>query len=122
MLKRLLWLNVVLLITVLNVNALRPFVFLTQGSQICCLECKKNFCPMKKSGEDVPSCHMSEQRDQAKMDKTCNHSNEEHTFSYSAILISSLFIINYSLENTVTISTQEIELPDFQPDIPPPRI
>jgi hypothetical protein len=122
MLRTFLLLTVTSLILVLNVNTLRPLAFLTQGSKICCLECKKNFCPMMKtSRESAPACHMSQQKDQLKMKQTCNHTNTEHLFFYNAILISFLFIVGYLVEIRRRISALKIEFPDFQPATPPPR-
>jgi hypothetical protein len=123
MLRSSLLLTVTLLITVLNANALRPLAFLAEGGKLCCLECKKNFCPMMKtSAQGVPACHMSQQKDQMKMKQSCNHSNYEHLFFYNAILISFMFIIGYSVELRRRISTLKIEFPDFQPATPPPRV
>src|SRR5262245_43989485 len=123
MLRSALWLTVTLLITVINVNTLRPLVFLRQDGKVCCLECKKNFCPMiKKTAEGMPSCHISQQTHQSKMNKSCNHSNNEHLFYYDAILVSIRFITNYSIENTFTVSFKKIILLGFQPTTPPPRV
>jgi hypothetical protein len=115
--------TVTLLITLLTANTLRPIAFLVQGGKICCLECKKNFCPMMKtSSQGVPACHMSQQKDQMKMKQTCNHSNTEHLFFYNAILISFLFVIGFSAEIRKKFTTVKIEFLDFQPATPPPRV
>jgi hypothetical protein len=96
--------------------------FLVQRGKMCCLECKKNFCPMMKTTtQGIPACHMAQQKDQMKMKQTCNHSNTEHLFFYNAILISLLFIVSYSVEIRRKIVTLKIEFPDFQPATPPPR-
>jgi hypothetical protein len=114
--------TVTLLVTLLAANTLRPLAFIVERGKICCLECKKNFCPMVKTNpQDVPACHMNQQGHQTKMKQTCNHSNTEHLYFYNAILVSLLFVISYSAEIRKKFTSVKIEFTDFQPATPPPR-
>lgn len=112
-----------LMLGVWGLHDLRPVIQILSGPVTCCLECKRNYCPAKKTeASATPSCHNTESSaTKNELSRTCNHSNDVQVLHPDAILVQESSTIQnhisfYDSELMVSIAFEAI-----QPASPPPK-
>lgn len=115
---------VIVLIEVWTTVVALPLAQIVKDTPVCCVECKKNYCPVRKEeAEPAMLCHTSSQpQSQCQIRPTCNHSMDQDLVREKAILITWNFSAGYSSQYFANWQRTYPDPLSISPGTPPPRI